>query len=76
MSRTPKFPFVQSRASTALTLMTAAGTAIVTGIPFIGFEASIGLAPLPPVYFAWLVLTIGLYMTLATMVKYVFIKKH
>ncbi len=76
MIRTPKLPFIQSRASAPLTLLTFAGIAVLTAIPFTAFGASIGLAALPPVYFAWLALTILLYMALATLFKNIFIKRY
>ncbi len=76
MIRTPKLPFIQSRASAPLTLLTFAGIAVLTAIPFTAFGVSIGLAALPPVYFAWLALTILLYMALATLFKNIFIKRY
>ncbi|MDR1116700.1 MAG: magnesium-translocating P-type ATPase [Oscillospiraceae bacterium] len=76
MIRTPKIPFIQSRASLPLTLLTFTGIAVLTVIPFTGFGASIGLAALPPVYFAWLALTILLYMGLATAVKRIFVRRY
>jgi len=74
MIRTPKIPFIQSRASLPLTLLTFTGIAFLTLIPFTNFGWSIGLAPLPTVYFAWLILTICLYMLLATVLKKIFIR--
>jgi len=74
--RTPKIPFIQSRASAAVTLLTFTGIAVLTLIPFLPFGASIGLAALPPVYFAWLGLTIVLYMALVTLFKHIFIRKY
>lgn len=76
MIRTPKIPFIQSRASAPVTLLTFAGIAVLTVIPFTGFGAAIGLAPLPAVYFAWLAATILLYMLLATIMKKFFVKKY
>ena len=76
MIRTPKIPFIQSRASTPLTLLTFAGIAVLTAIPFTTFGSSIGLAALPGVFFIWLALTIVLYMALVTVFKMIFIKKY
>jgi Mg2+-importing ATPase len=76
MIRTPKMPFIQSRASLPLTLLTIAGIAALTVIPFTGLGAAIGLAPLPSVYFAWLTLTIFLYMALATILKKAFVRRY
>ncbi|MCL1791329.1 MAG: magnesium-translocating P-type ATPase [Peptococcaceae bacterium] len=74
--RTPKIPFIQSRASAPVMLLTFAGIVVLTLIPFTGFGASIGLAALPPVYFAWLALTIVLYMALVIWVKRIFVKRY
>ncbi len=76
MIRTPKIPFIQSRASLPVALLTFTGIAVLTIIPFTGFGAAIGLAPLPAAYFAWLALIIFLYMVLATVFKKLFIRKH
>lgn len=76
MIRTPKIPFIQSHASLPVTLMSFAGIALLTIIPFTGFGAAIGLAPLPPVYFAYLALTILLYMVLVTVFKNIFIRRY
>jgi Mg2+-importing ATPase len=76
MIRTPKLPFIQSRASAMLTLFTFSGIGVLTAIPFTGFGKSIGFLPLPSVYFAWLALTIFLYMGLATLLKTIFVKRY
>jgi Mg2+-importing ATPase len=76
MIRTPKIPFIQSRASAPLTLLTFAGIAVLTVIPFTSFGASIGLAALPASFWPWLILTIFLYMALVTVFKKIFIKKY
>ena len=76
MIRTPKLPFIKSRASLPVTLLTFTGITVLTIIPFTYFGAAIALAALPPVYFAWLALTILLYMLLVSTLKSMFIKKH
>ena len=76
MIRTPKIPFVQSRASAPLTLLTLTGIAGLTVIPFTGLGKAIGLAALPPVYFLWLGATVLLYMLLATIFKGIFIRRY
>lgn len=76
MIRTPKIPFIQSRASTQLTLLTFAGIALLTIIPFTSFGASIDLAPLPSIYFLYLAITIILYMIVATLIKNIYVKKY
>jgi Mg2+-importing ATPase len=74
--RTPKIPFIQSRASLPLSLMTFAGIIILTVIPFTSFGASIGLAALPPVFFLWLAVTVVLYLALVTVIKRIFIRRY
>lgn len=76
MIRTPKIPFIQSTASLPVVALTFTGIAVLTIIPFTSFGARLGLAALPPVYFAWLALTIVLYMGLATLLKKVYVKRY
>jgi Mg2+-importing ATPase len=76
MIRTPKIPFVQSRASAPLTLLTMAGIATLTTIPFTRLGTSIGLTALPMQFFPWLLLTVFLYMILVTVFKRIFVKKY
>jgi len=76
MIRTPKIPFIQSRASAPLTLITTTGIAVLTIIPFTPFGRSIGLFPLPGAYFPWLFAMICLYMVLVTVFKKIFIRRY
>lgn len=76
MIRTPKIPFIQSRASASLTLLTFSGIVCLTLIPFSPFGTSIGLTPLPMVFFLWLLLTVVFYMLLVTLFKKIFIKRY
>lgn len=74
MIRTPKLPFLQSRASPGVTLLTGAGIALLTAIPFTPLGAALGLAPLPAAYFAYLIPCIILYMMLATSLKKAYVR--
>lgn len=76
MIRTPKVPFIQSYASFPVFALTFTGIALLTIIPFTGFGTMLGLAPLPAEYFAWLALTIVLYMGLATLLKKLYIRRY
>lgn len=76
MIRTPKIPFVQSHASAPVTLFTAAGIAVLTVIPFTPFGTALGFTALPVTYFAWLALIVLCYMTLATIVKKLYVRKY
>lgn len=76
MIRTAKTPFIKSRASLVLTLLTFIGIAISIVIPYTNFGVSIGLAPLPLNYYFWLTLTIIGYMVTVSIAKAYFIKKY
>ncbi|MCL2392315.1 MAG: magnesium-translocating P-type ATPase [Oscillospiraceae bacterium] len=76
MLRTPKIPFIQSRASAPLTLISFAGIAVLTAIPFTEIGTSIGLAALPWAFFPWLALTVIAYMAVMTIFKKIYIKRY
>ena len=76
MIRTPKLPFVQSRAAWPVTGLTFGGIALLTCIPFTKIGTAIGLTALPGVYFVWLTVLVGLYMLLATVVKKAYIRRY
>ena len=69
MIRTPKLPFIQSRASAPLTLLTFTGIIVLTIIPFTAFGEMLGFVALPNAYFAYLFPCILLYMILASSLK-------
>ncbi|MDU7038796.1 MAG: magnesium-translocating P-type ATPase, partial [Lactococcus lactis] len=76
MIRTPKIPFLQSRASAPLTLLAFLGIIGLTIIPFTSFGKSIGLMALPLTFFPWLILTVVMYMFLVTLFKKIFVSKY
>lgn len=76
MIRTPKLPFIQSRASATLTMLTFVGVAVVTVIPFTAFGTSLGFVPLPAAYFGYLIPCIILYMALATSLKKAYVRHY
>lgn len=76
MIRTPKIPFIQSRASLPVTLLTFAGIALVTLIPFTPLGAALGFSALPAIYFAWLALIVVCYMFLVTAMKNVYVRRY
>ena len=76
MIRTPKIPFIQSHASAPVIVLTVLGIVTLTVIPFTPLGSMLGLAALPPVYFAWLAGTILCYMTLATLMKTLYVKRY
>jgi Mg2+-importing ATPase len=76
MIRTPLIPFIQSRASWKVTVMTTAGMAVGTAIPYTVFGKALGMLPMPGVYFPCLVATIVLYMVLVTVLKRRFVRRY
>ena len=76
MTRTPKLPFIQSRASASLTLLTLSGITALTIIPFTPFGAMLGFVALPVSYFAYLIPCILLYMVLATSLKKAYVRHY
>ncbi|MDE7123632.1 MAG: ATPase, partial [Alistipes sp.] len=75
MIRTRKIPFIQSRASWPVMLMTGIVMAFGIVLPFTSLGASVGLMPLPWSYFPWLVLTLLAYCTLTQAVKGWYIRR-
>lgn len=76
MIRTPKIPFIQSRASWQLTLLTTCGIAAGTILPFTPLGDVLGMMHLPASYFPCLIVTILCYMVLATILKKVFVRRY
>lgn len=76
MIRTPRLPFLQSRASAPLTLLTLTGIAVLTVIPFTPLGAMLGFVALPAAYFAYLIPCILLYMVLATSLKKAYVRHY
>jgi len=76
MIRTPKIPFLQSRAATPLLFLTTVSIAVGSAIPYTPFGAAIGMSGMPTVYFLWLIGMILCYMALATFMKTAYIRKY
>ena len=76
MLRTPKLPFVQSRAAAPVTLLTLAGSCAVTVIPFTPLGSALGFTALPAAYFLWLAAIVTGYMFLATAVKKSYVRRY
>ena len=76
MIRTPKLPFIQSRASLPVTLLTMTGIAVLTIIPFTPLGTALGFVALPMSYFAYLIPCILLYMVLATSLKKAYVHHY
>ncbi len=76
MIRTPKIPFIQSRASASVTLSGLAGCLAATVVPFTPVGAFLGFAPLPPVWLLWLAGILAGYMLAVTLAKKLYVKKY
>lgn len=75
MIRTEKIPFIQSRASLPVLLLTSVIILAGIYIPFSAFGAGIGLQPLPLEYFPWLAGILLSYCFLTQFVKKWYIRK-
>lgn len=67
--RTRKLPFLESRAALPLSLLTVVVICAGLAIPFTPFGKTMGLSPLPDVYFRWLVVILTAYGVLAQLMK-------
>jgi P-type Mg2+ transporter len=76
MVRTPKLPFVQSRAAPLLVGMTLAIMAMGLWLPAGPLAGYFKLQSLPAAYYGWLVAILLGYCTLTTLMKRAFIHRY
>ena len=76
MIRTRRIPFLQSSPAPSLLLATLAVMAVGIVIPFTPFGTSLGMVPLPGLFFVWLVFILLAYAALAQLVKTWFIRRY
>jgi Mg2+-importing ATPase len=76
MLRTPRLPFVQSRAALPLTAMTLAIMAIGLWLPWGPLAAYFKLQPLPGAYHVWLLAILLGYAALTTLMKRLYIRRY
>jgi Mg2+-importing ATPase len=74
--RTKQIPFIQSRASLALSITTITVMLACVLLPFTGLGASLGFVPLPVTYFVWLFGFLLGYCVLANAMKTWFIRRY
>ncbi len=67
--RTPKIPFLQSRAAAPVLFMTAAVMAVGLFIPFSSLGRSVGMVALPFSYFPWLFVILFCYFVTTQLMK-------
>jgi Mg2+-importing ATPase len=75
MFRTPKLPFVESRAAAPLMVMTLAIVAVGLWLPMGPLADDFKLQALPPAYFGWLVVILVGYGALTTLMKRYYIRR-
>lgn len=75
MIRTQHIPFIQSRAAWPVILLTASIMAIGIYLPFSPLGEHVGMVPLPPSYFPWLVGILLSYCLLTQLMKRFYIRR-
>jgi Mg2+-importing ATPase len=73
--RTPKLPFVQSRAATPLLAMTGAIMLLGLWLPMGALAPYFKFQPLPAAYYAWLAMILLGYFLLTTLMKHLYIRR-
>jgi len=76
MIRTRHIPFIQSRASMPVLLLTGTVMAIGIAIPFTALGSALGFVPLPFAYFPFLLVTLVSYCVLTQIVKTWYIRRY
>ena len=76
MIRTPKIPFIQSRAATPLLVMTAVIMAIGIFLPMGPLAHYFKLQALPPLYFVFLPMILLAYMGLTQAMKGIYFRRY
>ncbi|WP_082057209.1 magnesium-translocating P-type ATPase [Psychromicrobium lacuslunae] len=76
MIRTGRVPFLQSRASWPVLLLTGAVCLFALLLPFSNFGHSLGLVSLPWTYFPWLIGTLAAYCLLTQGIKVLFVRRY
>jgi Mg2+-importing ATPase len=74
--RTNRIPFIQSRASLAMTLTTLLVMAIGIALPYSPLASFFGLVALPAAYWVWIAGFLACYGVLTHLVKTAFAKRH
>jgi Mg2+-importing ATPase len=74
--RTRRIPFIRSRASVPMTLATVLVMAVGAWLPYSSFAPTLGLTPLPAVYWAWIAVFLFCYAVLAHIVKTWFFQRY
>ncbi len=73
--RTKKIPFIQSRASLSVMVVTFSGILFGTILPYTPIGMAIGMHPLPVIYYFWLLCIVALYVVFVGFMKKRYIKQ-
>ena len=73
--RTPRLPFVESRASPAVSAMTAGVVVLALWLPMGPLAGAFKLQPLPLLFFAWLAAILAGYALLTSLMKRFYIRR-
>ncbi len=76
MLRTKKLPFLQSKPSRPVVIVTLLGIFIFTTLIATPLGQSLGLTSLPPSYFIFLILTVIAYLLLVTLIKKLYVIRY
>lgn len=76
MLRTKKIPFLQSRPTAPVMLITIIGILLFTVLTFTPMVSTLGLTALPLWYFGFLLIIVAGYMLLTTLLKRIYIAKY
>ncbi|WP_079143994.1 magnesium-translocating P-type ATPase [Streptomyces luteocolor] len=76
MIRTRKIPFIQSRASLPVLVMTGAVMVFGLWLPFSPLASALSMQPLPMSYFPWLIGTLLAYCALTQVVKGCYVRRY
>ncbi len=74
--RSPKIPFIQSRASFQVVTLTTLGILIGTVLPYTPIGGALQFVKLPAIYFAFLLAVLICYLLLVSLIKALFIRKY
>ena len=74
--RTKHLPFIKSRPAVPVLIVTVAGLFVLTALTFTQLGKWLGFTSLPPVYFAFLVVVVLLYLLFVTVAKARYVKKY
>ncbi len=74
--RTRRLPFLQSKPGRPVVLVTLLGIVLFSLLPVTPLGRPLGLTPMPPAYFVFLIVIVLLYLLLVTLAKGLYLKKH